>query len=171
MNQTSEPRQVEVGDTIRDRSAFREIAGVVFLVTRAVAYFQCSAERCSCQLPVSHGSRSTHGAWRTNLDWEVVPARHASGNPAHIWGPGGVRDEDDTAKRVVAGGGHYLLGDDNSDSPTAYRGFDGRRFTIEFFDGRTVSSGDLWYQGVIPPKWRSRFPDNARFVQAQGGAR
>ncbi|GHC38526.1 hypothetical protein GCM10010348_77350 [Streptomyces anthocyanicus] len=85
-----------------------------------------------------------------------------------FWGPGGTRDGDDPAKRVVVDGEHYMLGDDSPTFPKAYKGFGGRRFTIKFFDGRTITTGDLWYQGVIPSKWRERYPDNARFVRPEG---
>lgn len=87
-----------------------------------------------------------------------------------FWGPGGTRDGDDPAERVVVGGEHYLLGDDKPDYPKAFKGFGGRRFAIEFFDGRKVTTHDLWHQGVVPPKWRERYPDNARFVQPGGAA-
>ncbi|NUP15432.1 MAG: hypothetical protein HOZ81_04875 [Streptomyces sp.] len=82
-----------------------------------------------------------------------------------FWGPGGTRDGDDPAKRVVVDGNHYILGDDKPGDP--FKGFGGSRFDIEFFDGRTVTTRDLWHQGVIPPKWRDRYPDNARFVTAR----
>lgn len=86
-----------------------------------------------------------------------------------FWGPGGTRDGDNLKDRVVANGEHYTLGDDRPGDE--FKGFGGRRFDIEFFDGRTVTTHDLWHQGVIPPKWRERYPDNARFVPNQGGAR
>ncbi|MGW6531389.1 hypothetical protein [Streptomyces venezuelae] len=81
-----------------------------------------------------------------------------------FWGPGGVRDADNPAKRVVVDGKHYMLGDDKPGSGQ-FKGFGGRRFDIEFFDGRTVTTRDLWYQGVIPPKWRDLYPDNARWAE------
>lgn len=81
-----------------------------------------------------------------------------------FWGPGGTRDGDDPTKRVVVDGTHYILGDDRPGG--AFKGFGGRRFDIEFSDGRTVTTRDLWYQGVIPPKWHERYPDNARFIPA-----
>ncbi|MDH2424851.1 hypothetical protein [Sphaerisporangium sp. TRM90804] len=82
------------------------------------------------------------------------------------WGPGGFRDRDDPTRRVVIDGEHYLIGDGTGPS----RGFGGRRFDVEFFDGRTVATRDLWHQGVIPPKWRDRYPDNARFVKPEQAA-
>jgi hypothetical protein len=84
-----------------------------------------------------------------------------------FWGPGGRRDGDDLAKRVVIDGEHYTLGEDKPGYE--WKGFGGRRFDIEFFDGRKVTTHDLWHQGTIPPKWRERYPDNARFVTPERG--
>ncbi|WP_067184506.1 hypothetical protein [Microtetraspora niveoalba] len=79
------------------------------------------------------------------------------------WGPGGRRDQDDLTKRVVVDNVHYLIGDGKG----SFQGFGGRRVDIEFFDGRKVTTTDLWHQGTVPPKWRHRFPNNARFVQRE----
>lgn len=91
-----------------------------------------------------------------------------------FWGPGGRRDGDDPQKRVVINGEHYMLGDDSPRTPKGIKGFGGARFDIEFFDGRIVSTCDLWHQGTVPPKWRDRYPDNARWIvpaiDAAGGA-
>jgi hypothetical protein len=85
------------------------------------------------------------------------------------WGPGSRVDQADPSKRVVIGSEHYLIGDGTDGCPEdGFLGFGGRRFEIEFFDGRKVTTRDLWHQGVIPPKWRERYPDNARFVQPEG---
>jgi len=44
------------------------------------------------------------------------------------------------------------------------RGMGGRRFDIEYFDGRVISTVDLWCGGVVPDRWRKRIPDTARFL-------
>lgn len=64
--------------------------------------------------------------------------------------------------RVVIEGVHYTLGK-NGTKPGPYNGYAGRRFAIEFLDGRQVITHDLWYQGPIPPVFRDRLPDNARW--------
>ncbi|MFB7823855.1 hypothetical protein [Streptomyces hydrogenans] len=64
----------------------------------------------------------------------------------------------DDRRRVVVDGQHYVIGSGSGG------GFGGRRFDIEFFDGRKVTTYDLWSQGTIPPKHRERYPDNARFI-------
>lgn len=84
-----------------------------------------------------------------------------------FWGPGGLRDRDDPARRVVIDGQHYLLGEERPGQTGD--GFGGARFDIEFRDGRRVTTRNLWHQGAIPPRWRWRYPDNARFVQVERG--
>ena len=44
------------------------------------------------------------------------------------------------------------------------RGFGGRRFKIQFFDGRVIETNNLWGQGPIPERFRSMLPDNAAFL-------
>lgn len=46
-------------------------------------------------------------------------------------------------------------------------GMGGRRFDIEFFDGRRVTTHNLWSGGEIPERYRSRLPDTARFLGAR----
>ncbi len=85
-----------------------------------------------------------------------------------MWGPGGACDRlHPGQQRAIIGGTCYVIGVETSKGP---RGFGGRRFDIEFFDGRTVTTTDLWYQGVVSPKWRERLPDNARFATSAGEA-
>ncbi|MEV4748997.1 hypothetical protein AB0K21_21685 [Streptosporangium sp. NPDC049248] len=91
---------------------------------------------------------------------EAIPSEPENDMP-WFWGPGGERGLDDPAKRVVVNGEHYLI---CGDETGGFRGYGGRRFDIEFFDGRTATTRNLWCQGTIPPRWRDRYPDNARFV-------
>ncbi|TDD36107.1 hypothetical protein E1286_38740 [Nonomuraea terrae] len=78
-----------------------------------------------------------------------------------FWGPGGyVENAVDPADRVVVDGEHYAIGGDTG----GFRGHGGRRFDIEWFDGRTATTRNLWHQGTVPAEWRHRYPDNARFV-------
>ncbi len=57
---------------------------------------------------------------------------------------------------------HYMIADE--DGSRYVRGFGGARFEIEFFDGRKVTSTNLWYQGQIPEDFWLDLPDNARFI-------
>lgn len=49
----------------------------------------------------------------------------------------------------------------------SWLGFAGRPFCIQFKDGTTVRTNNLWFQGPIPERFRDRLPDNAQFVSAQ----
>jgi hypothetical protein len=62
----------------------------------------------------------------------------------------------------------YTIG--REPKPNSYRndlGMGGRRFDIEFFDGRRVMTHNLWAGGLIPERFRDRIPNTARFA---GGA-
>jgi hypothetical protein len=61
-------------------------------------------------------------------------------------------------------GRHYVIEDEAGDTIFGFRGFNGQEFTIKFFDGRVVKTTNLWFQGVIPERFRDRLPDNAEFV-------
>lgn len=45
-----------------------------------------------------------------------------------------------------------------------FRGMAGRRFDIEYFDGRRVTTFELWCGGAIPERLRGRIPDTAKFL-------
>jgi hypothetical protein len=62
---------------------------------------------------------------------------------------------------------HYLYGVGDQPKGGKYNGMGGRRFDIEYFDGRVVTTYDLWAGGEIPERFRGRIPDTARF---SGGA-
>lgn len=69
------------------------------------------------------------------------------------------RADDSDVARID--GVHYVIG---SESERGMRGFGGRHHVIAFFDGRSVASSNLWYQGTIPARFLARLPDNARWV-------
>ena len=47
-----------------------------------------------------------------------------------------------------------------------FMGFGGREFIIERFDtGERITSNNLWHQGDVPEHYRSRMPDNAKFIK------
>lgn len=68
-----------------------------------------------------------------------------------------IRDE---ARVARIDGKHYIITNE-APSYAGSRGFGGARFTIKFFDGRTVVSTNLWCQGTVPAHWASRLPNNA----------
>lgn len=65
---------------------------------------------------------------------------------------------------VRIAGCHYVIGTQDESAPAHCRGFGGAVYRIRFHDGREVTTCDLWKQGVIPPRFRDRLPDNAAFV-------
>ena len=69
-------------------------------------------------------------------------------------------------KPTVIDGRWYAPGNRTSGS---MRGMAGRRFDIEYFDGRRITTFDLWSGGEIPEVWRGQIPDNARFLNGAGG--
>jgi len=71
----------------------------------------------------------------------------------------------DDPRCVRVNGTHYVIAADEPDG--MFRGFGGQGFTVQFFDGRTVATSNLWHQGTIPELFRDRLPDNAKFM-AQG---
>lgn len=65
---------------------------------------------------------------------------------------------------VIAG---YIYSVGNRPNGGRTNGMAGRRFDIEYFDGRTVTTYDLWAGSEVPERYRAQIPDTARFV---GGA-
>lgn len=68
---------------------------------------------------------------------------------------------------VRIGGKHYFIGKETSleEDPPKWRGIAGAKVIIKFFDGRTVTSTNFWYNGVIPDRWKNRLPENAEFIK------
>ena len=62
--------------------------------------------------------------------------------------------------QVIIDGQHYLFHETDS----FIKGFGGRRFKIQFFDGRIIETNNLWFQGEIPDQFRSMLPNNAVFL-------
>lgn len=61
--------------------------------------------------------------------------------------------------------GNFYTDSGQVDKPTKmFLGFGGRLFVIETFDGRIISTNNLWYGGRITQWFRDKFPDNAKFV-------
>lgn len=51
-----------------------------------------------------------------------------------------------------------------SDDDHRFLGMAGRRFDIEFFDGRKITTHNLWAGGLIPERYRDRLPNTAKFM-------
>lgn len=67
-------------------------------------------------------------------------------------------------KHIIIGGECYQDGGDIK-NPSSYMflGFSGRRFWIRYFDGKEITTNNLWYQGKIPDEFRDQLPDTAEF--------
>ena len=64
---------------------------------------------------------------------------------------------DDTA--IIIGGECYHIVQMSS----VFKGHGGRKFTIQFNDGKVIKTDNLWHNGVIPKKYNVQ--DNAVFLQ------
>ena len=78
----------------------------------------------------------------------------------HFWLGHAKNAEKENIARID--GKHYMY---LPETDEGFRGFGGRRFDIEFFDGRKVTTTNLWHQGTIPERFKKLMPDNAKFVQ------
>ena len=67
-------------------------------------------------------------------------------------------------QHIIINGECYRDGG-NVDNPNYYDflGHSGRRFWIRFFDGREITTNNLWYQGKIPDEFLSQLPNTAEF--------
>lgn len=70
-------------------------------------------------------------------------------------------------KRLVVGGQSYTIAPERM---SGSRGHGGRRFRIQYPDGRVVESTNVWSQGPIPERWRARMADTAEFIPDEPSA-
>jgi len=82
----------------------------------------------------------------------------------HFWRKRVAEFSDATA---IVDGQHYRIAPDRPRANGGFLGFGGSRFEIAFTDGRRVVTRNLWTQGTVPPHFRERLPDNARFVREE----
>lgn len=151
--------------------------------SRSTGYFSASGPFLSCRCVYS--VQVEDGSWtvydlesRRNASWPVespqgsvtVQTRTYRDDRDDFWQP--LVDVVADGRSVIVNGEHYRIADEpHTGAPDNCRGFGGRQFTIAFFDGRTVTTRNLWQQGIVPPAWRESLPDNARFTwPAQDGA-
>lgn len=69
---------------------------------------------------------------------------------------------------TIIDGRIYGLGNIHKPPNQPHAGMAGRRFDIEFFDGRRVTTHDLWAGSDIPERYRAQLPDTARFLGGAG---
>ena len=81
----------------------------------------------------------------------------------HFWNEQAKVKDD---PRIVRINGHqYRISDEKGKRP--FRGFGGTEFKIRFFDGREITTTNLFHNGEIPDTHRKLLPDNAEFVNPQ----
>jgi hypothetical protein len=68
---------------------------------------------------------------------------------------------------VIVDGWPYTIAAE--DDRGAFRGFGGRKFIIEFFDGRIVETTNLWMVTQFGEAIRKHLPDNAKFLKEKAG--
>jgi len=60
-------------------------------------------------------------------------------------------------------GSCYWVGPE--DEHRVFRGYDGRKFTIQRFDnGKIIETTNLWFRGDVPDGWQNELKDNAKFI-------
>jgi len=70
---------------------------------------------------------------------------------------------------TVIAGRIYTVG--NRPKGSEHNGMAGRRFDLEYFDGRHVTTYDLWSGGEVPERYRAQIPDTAKFLGGAGFVR
>lgn len=82
-----------------------------------------------------------------------------------------VEKRDGEPMSVRVNGYHHQIGDEPSEDDRVVHstygrlGSGGARHVIGFLDGRPqIISHNVWHQGAIPPHYRDRLPDNARWL-------
>lgn len=131
--------------------------------SRGIVYYG-SKDRAICILGLSlpNGTKETNileaSRWRGEI---TVSVQSSISNNDSFW------KEKVKFKRQLVIVNHvcYSIGSENSSS--SFRGFSGRKFNVEFTDGRVVETTNLWYIGTIPPYYRRQLKDNAKFIKEE----
>jgi len=70
---------------------------------------------------------------------------------------------------TIIDGESYYIDDEKSNS--SFRGFSGQKFIIKYIDGdkkdKVIVTTNLWYNGVIPEKFRDKLKNNAIFCKSR----
>ena len=72
-----------------------------------------------------------------------------------------IKDKNDS-KSVIINHHAYWIGDENDKS--SFRGYDGHKFVIKFFNGRQITTTNLCDNGDLPKEFWVKLPDNAEFI-------
>ena len=112
-------------------------------------------------MPKTHTCRCCGKTYTKNLAPEVYLGANCFDCSFWLEKVRWVEEKDLT--QVIVDRYHHMIGvgDSNDFSP---KGFGGRQFIIQFFDGRIIKTNNLWSQGSIPARFREMLPDNAIFL-------
>lgn len=99
---------------------------------------------------------------------QTSPIKQAMDTHGVCWECGYWRVEVTKPHEVVIDARIYSLGNINKPPGSPYAGMAGRRFDIEFFDGRVVTTHDLWAGSEVPDRLKQQIPDTARFLGGAG---
>jgi hypothetical protein len=86
-----------------------------------------------------------------------------------------AQDSKPDSNAVIVNHRHYYIGNEYPKDGNGFRGFGGRLFQWRWLDEMSAAyqeaveapirqSTNMWYQGIIPPKFREALPDNAVWV-------
>lgn len=71
----------------------------------------------------------------------------------------------DKENRIIIKGNCYIDGGNKpNETHSSWLGFNGYVFNIEFFDGRKLTTNNLWSNGKIPKEYKELLPDNAKII-------
>lgn len=91
--------------------------------------------------------------------WEYWVDRHVNHNDT----------TEDGYPIVRCRGGHHVVKAPKPGRDRSLLGFGGAEFTFRMEDGTTLTSNDVWFQGVIPLAYRKLLPDNAEEAERSYG--
>lgn len=72
----------------------------------------------------------------------------------------------DHVHSVRVDGHHYFIGDEETrQGDPQGNGFGGSDHVVKFFDGRTLATNNLWFNGKVPARYADKLEDNAVFAE------
>lgn len=79
------------------------------------------------------------------------------------------RVDSKSGKQIVVGGVVYQRGAEKDAGP--FRGFSGKPWRVKLHSGEEFRSTNMWFNGQIPDRFKSRIPDNAIFLSTTEGGK
>jgi hypothetical protein len=116
------------------------------------------------------GTQTSHEIIATLRDGQItthigVVVDHSD----YKWREGGTKDQEtaqERSRQIIVDHVVYTIRPDEPGN--RFAGYGGAKFEIEYLkDGRRITSRNLWRGSTVPPKWRERWPDTARFIEPE----